>query len=308
MTPQPSFSGIPHANLGLIGCGLMGHGIAKNLLRAGHRVTILDHPGNQPCDDLAAQGAGFSSELGDICHAKDAVFLILPGSPEVEAVVLGEGGVLQHLESGTLVIDATTAEPEHTLKIAAAVRAHGCGYVDAPMTRTPKEAETGHLNVLMGGTDADVAKARGYIDAYAENIYHGGEASAGHRLKLLHNFVSLGQAVVISEAVAAADKGGVDLAVLTEVLASGGAGGVALERLRPFIEQHDSSAFRFAIRNAAKDLDYYTRMADALDAHHEAAQAVRHVLTSALEQSSIDAVMPQLIDILGDKPGDKQGG
>jgi len=118
----------------------------------------------------------------------------------------------------------------------------------------------------------------------------------------LDNFVSIGQAVVISGAVAAADKGGVDLGVLTEVLATGGAGGVALERLRPYIEQRDSSSFRFAIRNSAKDLDYYTRMAAALDAHHEAAQAVRHVLTSALEHSTADAVMPQLIDILGDKP------
>ena len=289
------------ANLGLIGCGLMGHGIAKNLLLAGHRVTILDHPGNQPCGDLAAQGAGFSKNLSDVTHAKDAVFIVLPGSPEVEAVVLGEGGLLQHLETGTLVIDATTAEPEQTLKIAAAVRAQGCAYVDAPMTRTPKEAETGQLNVLLGGADGDVAKARSYIDAYAENIYHGGAVSAGHRLKLLHNFVSIGQAVVISEAVAAADKGGVDLGVLTEVLATGGAGGVALERLRPYIEQGDSSSFRFAIRNAAKDLDYYTRMAAALDAHAEAAQAVRRVLISALEQSSADAVMPQLIDILGDK-------
>lgn len=76
---------------------------------------------------------------------------------------------------------------------------------------------------------------------------------------------------------------------------------MALERLRPYIEQSDSSAFRFAIRNAAKDLDYYTRMAAALDAHAETAQAVRHVLTSALEHSTADAVMPQLIDILGDK-------
>ncbi|HEY9079522.1 NAD(P)-dependent oxidoreductase [Magnetovibrio sp.] len=297
MTSHPT----PSGNLGLIGCGLMGHGIAKNLLRAGHAVTILDHPGNQPCDDLAALGAGFSTDLGDITRAKDAVLVVLPGSPEVETVVLGDGGLLQHLERGTLLIDATTAEPEETLKIAAAVQAHGCAYVDAPMTRTPKEAEEGRLNVLLGGAHSDVARARVYIEAYAENIYHGGGVSAGHRLKLLHNFVSLGQAVVVSEAVAAADKGGVDLNVLTEVLATGGAGGVALERLRPYIEQRDTSSFRFAIRNAAKDLDYYTRMAVALDAQHEAAQAVHHVLTRALERAGVEAVMPQLIDILGDK-------
>lgn len=288
-----------HGNLGLIGCGLMGHGIAKNLLMAGHALTVLDHPGNQPCDDLAASGAGFSTNFHDICHAKDAVFIVLPGSPEVESVMMGEHGLLQHLEAGTLVIDATTAEPEHTLKIAAAVQAHGCAYVDAPMTRTPKEAEEGRLNVLLGGADEDVARARTYIDAYAENIYHGGGVSAGHRLKLLHNFVSIGQAVIIAEAVAAADKGGVALDVMSEVLATGGAGGVALDRLRPYIESKDASSFKFAIRNAAKDLDYYTRMASALDAKSEAAMAVRHVLTSALEYADHDPVMPELIDILG---------
>jgi len=294
MTTHNSTSG----NLGLIGCGLMGHGIAKNLLRAGHSLTILDHPGNQPSDDLTGMGAGFSVHLADITSAKDAVFVVLPGSPEVEAVVMGEDGLLHHLESNTLLIDATTAEPERTLKISAAVEAKGCRYVDAPMTRTPKEAEEGRLNVLLGGTDEDVAQARGFIEAYAENIYHGGGVSAGHRLKLLHNFVSIGQAVIVSEAVAAADKGGVNLGVLTEVLATGGAGGVALNRLRPYIESQDTSSFRFAIKNATKDLDYYTAMAEAIGAQSQTAMAVRHVLSSALSHTDHDAVMPELIDIL----------
>lgn len=286
-------------NLGLIGCGLMGHGIAKNLLRAGHSLTILDHPGNQPSDDLSGMGAHFSANLADVTRAKDAVLVVLPGSPEVEAVIMGADGLLHHLEPDTLVIDATTAEPERTLNIAAAVKAKNCRYVDAPMTRTPKEAEEGRLNVLLGGADEDVARARDFIEAYAENIYHGGGVSAGHRLKLLHNFVSIGQAVIVSEAVAAADKGGVDLAVLTEVLATGGAGGVALNRLRPYIENQDTSSFRFAIKNAAKDLDYYTAMAEALGAQSQTAMAVRHVLSNALAHTDHDAVMPELIDILG---------
>ena len=288
-------------NLGLIGCGLMGHGIAKNLLKAGHAVTVLDHPGNQPCEDLAALGGTFSTELHDVCHGKDAVFMVLPGSPAVEAVVMGEDGLLKHLKAGTLVIDATSAEPEHTVKIAAAIQAQGCVYVDAPMTRTPKEAEEGRLNVLMGGSEQDVARARVFIEAYAENIYHGGGVSAGHRLKLLHNFVSIGQSVIVAEATAAATKGGVDVSVLAEVLATGGAGGVALDRLRPYIENQDTSSFRFSVRNAAKDLDYYTRMAAAIEARSETAVAVHAVLTSALDSSDIEPVMPQLIDILGGK-------
>lgn len=284
--------------LGLIGCGLMGHGIAKNLLANGHELMILDHPGNQPTDDLAILGAGFSGDLHAICHAKDAIFLVLPGSPEVEAVVMGEGGLLTHLEPDTLVIDATSAEPEETLKISTTIEGLGCPYVDAPMTRTPKEAEEGRLNVLLGGTDENVARAKPLIEAYAENIFHGGPVASGHRLKLLHNFVSIGQAVIIAEAVAAASKGNVDLNVLSEVLATGGAGGVALERLRPYIERQDASSFQFAIKNAAKDLGYYTRMAQALGAEHETASAVWSVLNASLTGSGTGDVMPELIDLL----------
>ena len=289
-----------HKNkIGLIGCGLMGHGIAKNLIKAGQDLTILDHPGNQPCDDLIEAGATFSPEMSEIVSNKDAVFLVLPGSPEVEAVVTAPDGFLSLLSPDTLVIDATTAQPEETLVIAGLIQGKGAHYVDAPMTRTPKEAEEGRLNVLLGGSKEDVAHATPYIDAYAENIYHGGPVSAGHRLKLLHNFVSIGQAVVIAEAVAAADRGGVELDVLTEVLATGGAGGVALERLRPFIEDGDSSAFRFALKNASKDLDYYTDMATSLDAQSNTAKAVSYVLKKAIERQP-DAVMPELIRIFKD--------
>lgn len=286
-------------NLGIIGCGLMGHGIAKNLCLAGHSVTILDHLGNQPSDDLTALGAEMTPDLSQVAHGKDAVFMVLPGSNEVESLMLGKGGLLSCIEEGTLVIDATSAEPEETLKISAELQAHGCFYVDAPMTRTPKEAEEGRLNVLMGGSDADVARAKPIIEAYAENIYHGGGISAGHRLKLLHNFVSLGQAVVVAEAVAAAKQGGVDTGVLTEVLSTGGAGGVALERLRPYIENQDTSSFKFTFKNAAKDLGYYTAMAEAMGASHATADAVRHVLTTAISAGGEDRVMPELIDILG---------
>lgn len=285
-------------NIALIGCGLMGHGIAKNLLRAGHKLTILNHPGNQPTDDLTNLGAELAQGLAATVTGRDVVFLVLPGSPEVQAVVIGQDGLLDLVEKGALVIDATSAEPEQTLKIAAALTARGIAYVDAPMTRTPKEAEEGRLNVLMGGTDEDVQRARAIVQAYAENIYHGGPVSAGHRLKLLHNFVSIGQVVVIAEAVAAAVTGGVDAKVLTDVLGTGGAGGVALERLRPFIQNQDLSAFKFAIKNAAKDLGYYTQMADAMGARHRAADAVRHVLTEALSEAGEDKMMPQLIEIL----------
>ncbi|MBF0251463.1 MAG: NAD(P)-dependent oxidoreductase [Alphaproteobacteria bacterium] len=286
-------------NIALIGCGLMGHGIALNLLRAGHRVSILNHPGNQPTDDLAPLGADLVDGVARLVTGKDAVFLVLPGSPEVEAVVMGRDGVLAHAQGGLLIVDATTAEPTSTERVAAAARAKGCAYVDAPMTRTPREAEAGRLNVLVGGAATDVERARPLIQCYAEHIHHGGGVGAGHRLKLLHNFASIGHAVILAESFAAARRGGVDLNVLAEVLASGGAGGAALDRLRPFVERGDSSAFRFAVKNAAKDMDYYARMTADLDAGAAAAAGVRNALTQALATAHPDAVMPELVDIFG---------
>jgi len=297
-TPAPHSPTSQSGTIGLIGCGLMGHGIAKNLCLAGHALTVLEHPGNRPCDDLVALGVRMSNDLQTVCHGQDAVFLVLPGSPEVDAVVRADSGLLTHVTPGTLIIDATTAEPLETLKIAAAIRAQGCAYVDAPMTRTPKEAETGRLNVLMGGSDSDVARAKLYIQAYAEHISHGGPVGAGHRLKLLHNFVSISQAVVIAEAIAAADQGGVDVTVLCDVLANGGAGGAALERLRPYGERQDASHFQFAVRNAAKDLLYYTRQVQAQGTQSSTAQTVHRILAEVSQNPEhAGAVIPQLIDI-----------
>ena len=130
-------------NLGLIGCGLMGHGIAKNLLTAGHRVTILSHPGNQPCDDLAALGAGFSASMADIAHAKDAVLLVLPGSPEVDAVMLSAGGLMQHLETGTLVIPDTGEEIHSAPGVAVVVCSNTEGGADESGLFAGSQAQNG---------------------------------------------------------------------------------------------------------------------------------------------------------------------
>ncbi len=283
--------------IGIVGLGLMGHGIAANVLRHGYPLTGLEHPGNQPLDDLRAAGLTTVDGTAALAGAVDIVLLCLTGTPEVETVLLGRGGVLQGLRPGSVVIDCSTAIPTSTERVAQAVVQAGGRFLDAAMTRTPKEAAEGRLNLLVGGDAALLAECRPLLACFAENIVHAGPVGAGHRMKLLHNFVSLGCVALIAEAAACATGAGVAPEVFLEVLAQGGGGGAALERLRPWLLEHDASGLRFSVSNALKDLGYYVRMAEDGQAAGAIAQGVLATLQGA-HAARPDALMPELVEIL----------
>lgn len=284
-------------NIGMVGIGMMGHGIASNLLKHGHALAVLEHPGNQPLDTLKAAGAKSFARAAEVAAQSDVIILVLTGSPQVEAVLTGEGGVLQGLRAGTVVIDCSTAIPSSTVRMAQAVQAAGGRFLDTPMTRTPKEAAEGRLNLLVGGDAALLEECRPVLACFAENILHAGPIGAGHSMKLLHNFVSLGTVALIAEAAACAAEHGVAPAVFVDILAKGGGGGVALERLRPYLLAQDTSSLRFSLANARKDLDYYTTMAGDAGAARQIAQAVLGTFEGALAQSP-EALVPELATLL----------
>jgi len=284
-------------NIGMIGIGMMGHGIATNIAKHGYPLAVLEHAGNQPLDALKAAGARSFARAADLAAQSDIVILVLTGSPQVEAVLTGEGGVLQGLRPGSIVIDCSTAIPASTLRMAQAVQAAGSRFLDTPMTRTPKEAAEGRLNLLVGGDAALLEECRPLLSCFAENILHAGPVGAGHGMKLLHNFVSLGTVALIAEAAACAGQHGVAPEMFVEILAKGGGGGVALERLRPYLTAKDTSSLRFSIANASKDLGYYNTMAGDAGAHRDIAAAVLQTLQHA-QGLAPEALVPELADLL----------
>lgn len=285
--------------VGLVGVGMMGHGIASNILKHGHALAVMDHPGNQPLDALKAAGVVVLPSAAAVAARAEVVILVLTGSPQVEAVLTGAGGVLEALRPGTVVIDCSTAIPSSTLRMAQAVQAAGGRFLDAPMTRTPKEAAEGRLNLLVGGDAALLDECLPLLRCFAENIRHAGPVGVGHSMKLLHNYVSLGSIALISEAAACATRNGVAPEVFVDVLAQGGGGGTALERLRPFLLAGDASNLRFSIANAVKDLGYYEAMATDAQAARQIAGAALSTLQAALEAAGPAALVPELSAILG---------
>ncbi|MEN9418516.1 MAG: hypothetical protein RI988_2136 [Pseudomonadota bacterium] len=286
-------------NVGMIGIGLMGHGIATNLVKHGHSLVVLEHPGNQPLDALKAAGVVGVQRPCDVATQAQVVILVVTGAPQVEAVLTAPGGVLEGLRPGTVVIDCSTSLPATTHRMAQAVQAAGGRFLDAPMTRTPKEAAEGRLNLLVGGDAALLAECRALLGCFAENVTHVGPVGAGHGMKLLHNYVSLGMVTLLAEAAACAKRQGVAPEAFVEVLAKGGGGGVALERIKPFVLAADPSGLRFSVANALKDLSYYQTMATDAQAAHGVADAVLATLHHALEAGGPQALVPEMVEILG---------
>ena len=288
---------IDRQRIGMIGIGMMGLGIATNLLKHGHALCVMEHPGNQPLDALKAAGAVGAGSAAEVAAQADIVITVLTGAPEVENVLLGTGGVLERLRPGSVVVDCSTSLPSITAKVAAAVAAAGSGFLDAPMTRTPKEAAEGRLNLLVGG-DADVLeRCRAVLACFAENILHAGPVGAGHSMKLLHNFVSLGSVALVCEAAACASTLGIRPEVFVDILAKGGGRGVALERVAPYLLQRETAQLRFTTANAAKDAGYYRTMAAQCGAEAAIADAVVDCLQRAAGLAPA-ALLPELADLL----------
>jgi 3-hydroxyisobutyrate dehydrogenase-like beta-hydroxyacid dehydrogenase len=288
-------------NIGLIGVGLMGHGIASNVLKNGYALTVFEHVGNQPLDALLAAGAQTAATLEQLAQSAELIILCVTGSPQVEAILTGQGGVLQKLKAATVIVDCSTAVPTSTERMAAAVVAAGGVFMDAPMTRTAKEAAEGRLNLLVGADAEVLARCMPVLRCFAENITHAGPVGAGHRMKLLHNYVSLGTAALIAEAAACAQTSGASVETLVEVLANGGGAGVALERMKPYLLSGDASGLRFTVSNAFKDISYYHQMAQDAGADYSIAQGMKNTLAAANQGQDAQAFVPELMRIIAQR-------
>jgi len=289
--------------IGYIGVGLMGHGAAANILRHGYPLTIAGHRNRAPVDDLVARGAAEATTPADVARASDVVFLCLPSSVEVEATLYGEDGVLAGAREGLIVVDSTTSDPRVTQRIGADLAARGIRMADAPVGRTPKEAEEGKLSTFVGGEPDLVKLLRPIIECYADTIIEAGTLGAGHTLKLVNNFISIGTCAVIAEALATAAKLGVDMRKLYDVVSAGGANSRMFQMVMPWVLEGDASHLKGPLRIAGKDMRFYTRLAESAASTSFIAQAVNQTYLLANVQGHGERFMPVLPGILAELNG-----
>lgn len=284
-------------NVGLIGVGLMGHGIGKNILSKGFALNVMAHKNRAPVESLISLGAKEYASPAEIAKASDLVILCVTGTPQVEEAVYGAKGLSTALRDGLIIADCSTAEPASTIKIAADLKAKGAFFVDTPMTRTPKEAEAGKLGLMVAGPADALAKIRPVLDCFADTIVNAGEAGAAHQLKLLNNFLSIGHAAIAAEAITVAAKAGVKMEAFRDIVMAGGAASVMFGRLINVPLSDDDSSAKFAIKNARKDMRYYTNMTEQLPVASFMGESVHQLFVMAENMGFGDRFIPRMIDV-----------
>lgn len=290
--------------IGFIGAGLMGHGAAKHILLAGYPVTVIANRNRAPIDDLVGRGATEVHSISEVAAASDIVFLCLPDAPTVQSTIRKADGLLAGAHKDLIVLDMTTSLPEVTRELAAELDTHGVVFIDAPMTRTPAEAEEGRLNVLLGGSDDVIQQVRPVVETFCENVWHVGSTGAANAFKLLNNFIAISTMATVLEAEVAASRFGIDHGKLLEIAGQGGAASTILQKLMPYPIDGDDSHFQAHASTVLKDLSYYNQMADAAGLHSMMSKSAQQFFQLACSLGGSDTLIPALYDTFN-KLGDK---
>jgi 3-hydroxyisobutyrate dehydrogenase-like beta-hydroxyacid dehydrogenase len=280
--------------IGFIGIGMMGHGMARNLLAKGHALSFLVNRNRANIADLVKLGAKELKTPAEIARDSDVVILCVTGTPQVEANVFG--GLLEGARKGQIVIDCSTSQPDSTDRIRAEFEKKGARFVDAPLARTPQHAEEGKLNCMVGADAATFAEVKPVLEKFCENILHVGAPGAGHRIKLVYNFVAMGHAAVTCEALAACARTGIDLDVFYQLVSAGGANSAMFQMVVPKALKGDFTGLQFTLANAKKDIGYYQSMLANAPLAGTMGAALHQALVQANALGLGDKYIPSLIE------------
>lgn len=289
--------------IGFIGLGYMGHGMAKNIVTKGYELVVMGHRNRQPIDHLVSLGAREASDARALAEQCDIVHLCVTGSPQVEQLVQGERGLAQANRPGLIVIDCSTSDPVSTLAMGELLRAHGKVLVDAPLSRTPKEAEAGTLDTMVGADPETFARIEPVLRCWAANIVHLGPLGLGHKMKLINNFIAMGYAALYAEALAVARKGGLSAEQFHAVIGSGRMRNGFYDTFMKWTLERDENAHLFTISNAHKDMRYFASMANALGALHPMQSMVKNSFAAMDAAGQGERFVPMLASFVARQNG-----
>ena len=289
--------------VGFIGVGLMGHGMAKNIVEKGYPLSVMGHRNRKPVTDLVKRGAKEAKSPAAMAKNSDVIFLCVTSSVQVEDLIRRKDGIKAGAHKGLIIVDCSTADPNSTIALAEELAPLGVRLIDAPLGRSPKEAELGLLNTFIGPDDKTLNEVRPIIETWAENIIHVGPLGAGHKMKLINNFVAMSYVSIYAEAFTAAKKTGVPLKKFHEVISAGGLNSGMFQNVCNWVIGGDPKAHEFTIANCDKDVRYYNQLADAEGLTTVVASAVKQRYAMAMAMGRGADNMPMLADAVANFDG-----
>jgi 3-hydroxyisobutyrate dehydrogenase-like beta-hydroxyacid dehydrogenase len=294
-----------NGTVGFIGLGFMGEGMATNLLTKGNPLLVMANRRREAVERLLALGASEVKTPAEMAQGAEVIFLCVTGSADVEAVIEGPDGILAGARKGLVVIDCSTSEPTTTLRLAERLESVGAHFVDAPLGGTPAGAAAGTLQALVGASDAVFAQVQPLIACWAATIVHVGPVGAGHKMKLINNFLSLGYAALYSEALAIGQKVGITPDTFHSVISKGRMHCGFYDTFMNYVIDGNENAHPFTISNAYKDLRYLASMADSARAVNTLGEAVKNNFAAMAASGDAEKFVPMMSDFIAAQNGTK---
>jgi 2-hydroxy-3-oxopropionate reductase len=239
-------------SVGFIGLGVMGQPMARHVLEAGFDVCCYNRS-SAAVETLVAAGATAAASVAELAKACDIIVTCLPDAPDVRQVLLGPDGVFANAAPGTVVVDCSTIAPSAALELALRASAQSIGFLDAPVSGGEVGARAGTLAVMVGGDEADLARARPVLSTFGKTVIRVGDASSGQSVKAANQLLVAGTLALLGEAILLLEASGVDLPAALNVLGGGLAGSKVLELKAPaMIARNFTPGFRVDLHH--KDL------------------------------------------------------
>ncbi|MDJ1018238.1 MAG: NAD(P)-dependent oxidoreductase [Paracoccaceae bacterium] len=292
--------------IGVVGVGLMGHGIAKNLLAAGYPISVIAHRNRAPVENLTNLGASEVSDLSQMAADCSIIHICAPGSPQVEAIV---EALLPSMQNDAVVVDCSTSDPTSTVALASKLENAGCHMADAPLGGTPVQAESGELATMVGASEEVFARIQPVIESWASAIVRIGPSGAGHKMKLLNNFLSLGYAALYSEALALSRKVGISVEQFDSVIRGSRMDCGFYQTFMGYAVEGNREAHKFTLTNALKDMRYLESMADEAALANPIGNAIKNsfALAVAAGGGGPEDYVPHLTDFVARRNGVDSG-
>jgi len=281
-------------NVGFIGVGYMGYGIAKNVLEKGNSLFVIANKNRKPIDRIVGLGAIEVNTLEEFKEKKLNVLVkCVTNTPIAKEIATKLSNIL---DENTLIIDITTHNKTGSIETEKIYQSSNINYVECPVMGGPVQAEQGVLGGIVGASEANFKLAEPYLNLFCKNYFHFGPVGMGAKSKLLNNFLTLGNAALINHMAKAAKQFDLDLQKLFDVAKLGSGNSAALIRVFDALLQGDSTGFKFTASNSVKDLTYIQDLLKDFPEAEKIAEDNKNYFQKAVDDGYGENFISELID------------
>ena len=281
-------------NIGFIGVGYMGYGIAKNILKAGHNLFVVANKNREPIEKIVGEGA---IEVANFDEFRDknlnVLFKCVTNTPIAKEIAATMSSILS---DDCLVIDITTHNKTGSIETEEIYKKHNIRYLECPVMGGPVQAEEGVLGGIVGSSEENFKIAEPYLKNFCKNYFHFGPVGMGAKSKLLNNFLTLGNVGLIIHFAKTANEFGLDMKKLFDVAKLGSANSAALNRVFDNLLVGDYTGFKFTSKNTVKDLTYIQDLLKDFPEAEKVAEINKNYFQKAVDDGYGENFISELIN------------